>query len=337
MDIEIKKRKMISDSIYDKIMPIYTKPIYLKFGIFIYVYFRVLIQLLKDLYDRPDIIILSRRFINRVLPFSYKLIVNHLIKNGTKLIWDFDDEIIETKEVTQKGFDYLAHKSEKIIVASPVHLNMIPSSCLKKTIILPTTDGSMYNCFCEKINMIRLNEYDNKFKIIWVGTSISLPFVLDICKYIESAAKYFSGSRQFILTIICNEPLEYSPTNFKLRNIKWSRDIALKELLENHIGIMPLPDEIKTKAKGGFKLIQYLSVGLPVIGSAIGINKSIIDKSVGYAIDADKTDSWHSAFISLANDKQKWEKMSLNAYSKWNKNYSYETNLNIWQSIINYD
>ena len=41
------------------------------------------------------------------------------------LIWDYDDEIIETKEVSRKSFDYLSEKAYKIIVASPHNIEMI--------------------------------------------------------------------------------------------------------------------------------------------------------------------------------------------------------------------
>ena len=42
------------------------------------------------------------------------------------------------------------------------------------------------------------------------------------------------------------------------------------------IGIMPVPDEIWALGKSGYKLIQYMACGLPVVASPIGVNRQIV-------------------------------------------------------------
>ena len=56
---------------------------------------------------------------------------------------------------------------------------------------------------------------------------------------------------------------------------------------------MPLDDSIWTNGKGGYKLIQYGAVGLPSIGSPVGINKEIII---------------HNKTGLLAGSAEEWEK-----------------------------
>ena len=48
-------------------------------------------------------------------------------------------------------------------------------------------------------------------------------------------------------------------------------------MLISHIGIMPLKDTEYTKGKCAFKAIQYMSAGLPVIISPVGLNNEVIN------------------------------------------------------------
>ena len=67
------------------------------------------------------------------------------------------------------------------------------------------------------------------------------------------------------------------------------------------IGIMPLPDGPYARAKAGFKLLQYMAAGLPVIASPIGANRSIVERS-GAGLLASSASEWEEALRTLAGD-----------------------------------
>ena len=48
------------------------------------------------------------------------------------------------------------------------------------------------------------------------------------------------------------------------------------ELARCDVGIMPLPDAPWERGKCGYKLIQYMASGLPVVASPIGANREIV-------------------------------------------------------------
>jgi glycosyltransferase involved in cell wall biosynthesis len=50
-----------------------------------------------------------------------------------------------------------------------------------------------------------------------------------------------------------------------------------QDLISFDIGLMPLQDDLWSKGKCGLKIIQYLSVGVPVVCSPVGINGDIVE------------------------------------------------------------
>lgn len=326
-------RKMLPDEMYRRVMPISSQSLFKKGYIFLYIFVRVFIQLSKDLLNKPDILILSRRFVNRVFPFPYKWILNRLKAKGTKIIWDFDDQIIESKEMTCNGFNYMSAISDTIFVASPINVEMIKPKFKDKIILLPTTDGDMFHLLTESVINQRLITFDEEIRLIWVGTSVSLKYVEAICSYLDE----FAGTMQHkydkkvILTIVCDKSLNICDLkHLCLRNIQWERDVAINEMLNSHIGLMPLENNKFSQGKGGFKLIQYLSVGLPIIGNPVGINKSIISNDVGAQVFELDSDNWTEALEGICKTKEKWSDISQSARKKWQDEYSYDNNFLVW-------
>lgn len=104
----------------------------------------------------------------------------------------------------------------------------------------------------------------------WMGTSASL-------KYLMPMENVFSGLNQkgfdFSVKIVCNQPFHFK--SVKTTNKRWSLEDEIEDLKRFDIGIMPMPDDEFTRAKYGFKMIQYMAVGIPAVCSAVGENVTI--------------------------------------------------------------
>lgn len=90
---------------------------------------------------------------------------------------------------------------------------------------------------------------------------------------------------------------------FKISCSPWTHEAELNLLRRMHVGVMPLAETEYRKRKCGYKLIQYMSAGLPVVASDVGGNADIIAKEMlrgGFIAASD--DDWSDALRRLISD-----------------------------------
>ncbi|PIW70439.1 MAG: glycosyl transferase family 1, partial [Ignavibacteriales bacterium CG12_big_fil_rev_8_21_14_0_65_30_8] len=92
------------------------------------------------------------------------------------------------------------------------------------------------------------------------------------------------------------------------------------------VGIMPLPDNPWERGKCGFKLIQYLSCKVPVIGSPVGVNRDIILNGLN-GFQANSSDEWIKYLRMLKNDKELALNMGENGRKFVEEKYSLQRNV----------
>jgi glycosyltransferase involved in cell wall biosynthesis len=93
--------------------------------------------------------------------------------------------------------------------------------------------------------------------------------------------------------------------------IEWQEANEVRDVQAMDIGIMPLPDELWARGKSGYKLIQYMACGLPVIASPVGVNTEIVQEGVNGFL-AGNLDEWKVALMRLIQDQGLRKRMGAN-------------------------
>jgi glycosyltransferase involved in cell wall biosynthesis len=86
-----------------------------------------------------------------------------------------------------------------------------------------------------------------------------------------------------------------------IEQFDWSIDTEVDQLGAFDIGLMPLPNDPWTRGKGGYKLLQYGAMGLPVVASPVGVNASIVEDGVTGFL-ADSEEAWTECILRLVDD-----------------------------------
>ncbi len=278
------------------------------------------------------------------MPALHKFLLRRLAKKN-KLIWDFDDNILANKRISPTDFKFFSMLSHTIVVTSGFLKSLIEPRYSDKVTMLPTTDGDMLDYDPKETLLKRRQLYQREVRLVWVATDTGLAYLYPLVPEFDETAKALEEvtGKKLSLHVVCNKPLLAETSRLEIVNIRWEREVAKKEIVSAHIGIMPLPDNDFTRGKGGFKLIQYMSTAMPVIASAVGFNNQVVTEDIGFLIRETGTDAsncrgseestWKDAILKLSSDWDYYAELSLNAKKRYDEHFSYEKNKTFWMAV----
>lgn len=110
-----------------------------------------------------------------------------------------------------------------------------------------------------------------------------------------------------------------------LDSVPWTEQTEVLRIGEMDIGIMPLTDTPWSRGKCGYKLIQYMACGLPVVASPVGVNAEIVEHGVNGFL-ASTPAEWRQALVILLRDPELRRRMGQAGRRKIEAHYS----LQVW-------
>jgi glycosyltransferase involved in cell wall biosynthesis len=140
----------------------------------------------------------------------------------------------------------------------------------------------------------------------WTGSHSTMKYLDAIVPVLDRIARERADKVPVQFVVISNKAPQFSIPG--LRYIPWKEETEIQDLLQLHIGIMPLEGDAWSEGKCGFKLIQYLALGIPALASPVGVNKTIIEPGVnGYLCTTDE--EWYAHLNALIDDEAKRRRM----------------------------
>jgi glycosyltransferase involved in cell wall biosynthesis len=87
----------------------------------------------------------------------------------------------------------------------------------------------------------------------------------------------------------------------QLEFVPWSTEVEVQTIQSMDVGIMPLRDTLWSRGKCSYKMLLYMSCGLPVVVSPVGMNAEILEMgSLGQP--ATTADDWIAALEAVIHD-----------------------------------
>lgn len=135
------------------------------------------------------------------------------------------------------------------------------------------------------------------FTIGWMGSPSSAPYLAQAG---EALATLGGDARLLLVGAHGAEPPDLA-ARIPVLNERWSEERETALLARFDVGIMPLLDGPWERGKCGYKLIQYMAAGLPVVASPVGVNTTLVREGENGFLAADPA-QWARAFARLAAD-----------------------------------
>lgn len=218
---------------------------------------------------------------------------NHPLKIVRKMLGRKIDMIMKRAAMVVVGNDYLAERAH---LAQASRVEVIP------TVI----DLDRYPSETDREN-------DN-YTIGWIGSPSTKKYLDIVGPALDELG--LKGKTRLLLV---------GSGDFTLRNMpvevrSWSKETEVKDINKFDVGIMPLPDGPWERGKCGYKLIQYMACGKPVVGSPVGVNRELIAEGIN-GFTASTITEWTTALARLRDNSAERRFMGSNGREMVAKSY----------------
>jgi glycosyltransferase involved in cell wall biosynthesis len=192
-----------------------------------------------------------------------------------KIIYDFDDAIWIPNVSGTNGLARFAKSFWKVgsvcrwsykIAAGNDYLAAYARRFNSNVFVIPTNVN-----MTDRYN--RMKHHNSGPVVIgWTGSHSTLKYLDLILPVLRKLEKKYT----FTFLVICDERPTFQLASLQYR--PWNSKTEIEDLMQIDIGLMPLEDDPWSEGKCGFKIIQYLALGIPAVASPVGVNKTIIEE-----------------------------------------------------------
>jgi glycosyltransferase involved in cell wall biosynthesis len=164
--------------------------------------------------------------------------------------------------------------------------------------------------------------------LVWIGSRSTLPYLEQLAPALSEAAKKIAGLK---LLTIADESLASAP--IPMEHVPWSAQTEAATLCRGDIGIAPTPSDRWTQGKCGFKIVQYMAAGLPVIASPVGANAELVADGETGLLPKELKD-WPAAIAVLAADVEQRAHMGAAGRQRAEREYSLQRAADFWADLL---
>ncbi|BAC07799.1 tlr0246 [Thermosynechococcus vestitus BP-1] len=257
-----------------------------------------------------------------LFPWLPDWIEKMFLQSAPPFILDFDDAIFHNYDQSRsilvnkllgRKIDSLMKCADLVMAGNPYIATRAIDAGAKKVVVVPTVvDLKRYD--------ITVVHHDKAVVTIgWIGS----PSTANYLHIVQEPLRELSTRYSIRCVAIGARREQLLGTPFEPR--PWAEKTEASELAALDIGIMPLPDAPWERGKCGYKLIQYMACGLPVVASPVGVNCEIVEHGVnGFLASTDA--EWRHAIETLINDADLRSRMGAAGRRKVEHEYS----LQVW-------
>lgn len=220
---------------------------------------------------------------------------------GVRYVVDYDDAIfhnydlasnILVRKLLGQKIDSVMVHADCVIAGNQYLADRARRAGAKRVEIIPTVVDHMRYANTDR-------EVGNQLVVGWIGSPSTQRYVVDIRDALRSvcdktgAKLVMVGATNEVLGQLAGIPVEVVP---------WSENSEADSIAKMDVGIMPLVDGPWEKGKCGYKLIQYMASGIPVVASPVGVNVDMVNSNqCGYL--AESSDEWATALVKILSSK----------------------------------
>ena len=220
-----------------------------------------------------------------------------LFPSGVPLVVDYDDAIFHWYESQRfpgvcrllgQKINRIMAMAELVVVGNDHLGNYAHLAGAKRIEQVPTVvDVDRY--------FVPARDVSRCVTVGWIGTPVTSKFLSHISEVLQTVVNKYGVN----IVAVGAKPQQLHGLPVEVR--PWQETTEVAEIQGFDIGLMPLPDEPYERGKCGYKLIQYMACGKPVVASPVGMNAEIVRHGENGFL-ATTTDEWIDSLSHLLED-----------------------------------
>ncbi len=223
-----------------------------------------------------------------------------VMRSGRPVIYDFDDAIFLSNTSEANRFASALKYPRKVasivarsalVLAGNEYLATYARAYNSAVRVLPT-------CVDTDVFVPRSTPRSASDPLVvgWIGTPTTAAYVRSMAPVLARLAP----RHNFVLRVSgSGAPLEF--VGVRTLNERWSLDGEVGLFNTCDVGVYPLADDEWARGKCGFKAIQFMACGVPVVAAAVGVNTEIIEDGVNGFLASDERE-WEAKVSRLLAD-----------------------------------
>jgi glycosyltransferase involved in cell wall biosynthesis len=244
---------------------------------------------------RYDLVLLYRE----AIPLGPPIIESFIARRGIPIVYDFDDAIfLPNVSEANKAFGFLkdpgrvasiVRRSTHVIVGNDF-LGEFARRHSRAVTVIPTAVDT--DRFVPRPDLPR----GGPPVVGWIGSPTTFPYLERLVDVLRKVAE----QHQFVLRVSgAGRPISFP--GLQVEDVPWSLPDEVRLFNTCDIGVYPLTDDDWARGKCGFKAIQCMACGVPVVASAVGVNREIIQDG-GNSFLASTPGEWVEKLGRLLSD-----------------------------------
>jgi len=253
-----------------------------------------------------------------------------------KIIFDFDDAIFTLEKVgngffkqvrqrrRQRGLPGMLEAAFCAVVENAYTAEYAGKFCTRVERITGPIDTTRYAPGKRKP--------EDEVVLGWIGSPTTTAYLDLIREPLEELGRRYA---HVTLCLIGASSFEFD--GLPMVTHEWSLNTEVTHLSRFDIGLMPLPEDAFTRGKGGYKLLQYMAMALPVVASPVEINREIVEDGENGFL-ADHSADWVVSLSRLIEDGDLRRRMGQSGRKKMEQDFSLQQSsqrlVGILQSMV---
>lgn len=219
-----------------------------------------------------DLVFLYRE----AIPLGPPLIERAIARRGVPIVYDFDDAIfLPAVSEANRSISFLKDPGRVAQILKLSAEVVVGNEFLAAFARQHTPNVSVIPTAVDTTRFVpRTAEPAGPRELVvgWIGSPTTFPYLEALAPLLERVA----ARQPFTLKVSgAGKPVRFPGVN--VVDVPWSLDQEVTLFNSCDAGVYPLTDDDWARGKCGFKAIQFMACGVPVVAAAVGVNREIID------------------------------------------------------------